>query len=179
MENKTTIDDFLERMSGKGIDGFDSHQGIKLIKAACSKIPVNGEYDPSIIGNRIGEYVHAIMECGKFISSIGVVEKRQQIVVEAQQAEAALTRAPLKGFTTSIDKKMYSQMDKEYILEKEKLINIQGVMSYVENCRTSLDKAHLHCKKILEHSRVENRMASDHEKHSFSGIEWMAETEIK
>lgn len=183
MENKTTIDKFLERFSGKGIDSFDAQQSIAAIKAACSKIPVNGEYDPAIIGNRIGQYVHAIMECGKILASLGLVEKYQETEVEKEQARAALERAPLKGFTTSGDKKLYAQMDVDYIREKEKLLEIQGVIAYIENYRTSLDKAHLHCKKIIDRNVTEQRFANDHERYpageSRQEVSWVNDDDLK
>lgn len=183
MENKTTIDKFLEKFSGKGIDSFDAQQGIAIIKAACNKIPANGEYDQAIIGNRIGQYVHAIMECGKLLASLGLVEKYQETEAEKEQARAALERAPLKGFTTSGDKKLYSQMDDAYLREKQKLIEIQGVIAYIENYRTSLDKAHLHCKKVIDRCIVEEKFSNDHERYSASEsnkeLTWVNDDDLK
>jgi len=179
--NKTTIDNFLEKFSGKGLNNFDTQQGVAIIKAACNKIPVDGEYDPAIIGSRIGEYVHAIMECGKLLASLGIVEKYQETEVEKEQAIAALERAPLKGFTTSQDKKLYAQMDADYLKEKQKLIEIQGAIMYIENCRTSLDKAHLHCKKIIDRSLTEERFANDHERYvsGSKNISWVNDDDLK
>lgn len=182
MENKTTIDKFLETFSGKGIDSFDAKQTVSVIKSACGKIPVNGEYDPAIVGNRIGQYIYAIQECGKLLASLGLVEKYQETEAEKEQARAALERAPLKGFTTSADKKLYSQMDEVYIHEKQKLIEIQAAITYIENYRTSLDKAHLHCKKILDRSSTEERFAQDHERFSVSEskeLSWVNDEDLK
>jgi hypothetical protein len=184
MENKlTTIDKFLETFSGKGIDSFDAHQAVAVIKTACSKIPADGEYDPAIIGKRIGEYVHAIMECGKLLASLGMAEKFQETEVEKAQAIAALERAPQKGYTTAQDKKFYAQMDEDYLREKQKLVEIQGAITYIENYRTSLDKAHLHCKKIIDRSFTEERFANDHERYSASEsrkeISWVNDDDLK
>jgi hypothetical protein len=183
MDNKTTIDKYLETFSSKGIDGSDANRAVGVIKSACGKIPADGEYDPAIIGNRIGEYVHAIMECGKLLASLGMAEKFQETEVEKEQAMAALERAPLKGFTTSQDKKLYSQMDADYIKEKTKLVEIQGAIEYIENYRTSLDKAHLHCKKIIDRSFTEERFANDHERYSASeskkDITWVNDDDLK
>lgn len=183
MEHRTTIDKYIETFSGKGIDSFDAHRAVSVIKAACGKIPADGEYDPAIIGNRIGEYVHAIMECGKLLASLGMAEKFQETEAEKEQARAALERAPLKGFTTSQDKKLYAQMDVDYLKEKQKLIEIQGAITYIENYRTSLDKAHLHCKKIIDRSFTEERFANDHERYSASeskkDISWVNDDDLK
>ena len=183
LQNKTTIDKFLETFTANGIDGIDARQAIYAIKEACDKIPANGEYDSAIIGNRIGQYVHAIMECGKILASLGMVEKYQETEVEKEQARAALERAPLKGFTTSADKKLYAQMDQDYINAKQKLIEIQGAITYIENYRTSLDKAHLHCKKIIDRNATEERFASDHERYSASEskkeITWVNDDDLK
>lgn len=180
MENKTTIDKFLEKQS---IDSIDINRGIFIIKETCNKIPINGEYDPAIIGSRIGEFIHAIMECGKLLATLGIVEKTQETVVEMEQAQAALERAPLKGFKTSADKKLYAQMDEKFLDEKQKLIEIQGAVMYIENCRTSLDKAQLHCKKIIDRSRVEERFSNDHERYSVNGnnreLSWVNEDDLK
>lgn len=185
MENKTTIDKFLETFSGKGIDSFDAKETVSVIKTACSKIPVNGEYDPAIVGNRIGQYIYAIQECGKLLASLGLVEKYQETEVEKEQARAALERAPLKGFTTSGDKKLYAQMDEEFIKAKQKLIEIQAAIEYIENYRTSLDKAHLHCKKIIDRNVTEERFANDHERYSVSEsssmkeLSWVNDDDLK
>jgi len=183
MENKTTIEKFLETFSGKGIDSFAAKEAVAVIKAACDKIPVDGEYDPAIIGNRIGQYIYAIQECGKLLASLSLVEKFQETEVEKEQAMAALERAPLKGFTTSGDKKLYAQMDEEFIKSKQKLIEIQGAIMYIENYRTSLDKAHLHCKKIIDRSVTEERFAHDHERYSVSEsvkeLNWVKDDDLK
>jgi len=183
MENKTTIDKFLETFSGKGIDSFNAQQTVAVIKSACSKIPANGEYDSAVVGNRIGQYVHAIMECGKLLASLGLVERYQETEVDKEQARAALERAPLKGFTTSADKKLYAQMDEDFLREKQKLVEIQGAIAYIENYRTSLDKAHLHCKKILDRNVTEERFSNDHERYSVSEsrkeISWVNDDDLK
>lgn len=166
MDNKTTIDKFLETFSGKGIDSFDAKQTVGIIKTACGKIPVNGEYDPAIVGNRIGQYIYAIQECGKLLASLGLVEKYQETEVEKEFACAALERAPQKGYTTDGKAKLYAQMDESYIREKQKLIEIQAAITYIENYRTSLDKAHLHCKKIIDRNATEERFANDFERFS-------------
>ena len=183
MENKTTIDRFLETFSGKGIDSFDAKQAVGVIKSACSKIPANGEYDQAIVGNRIGQYVHAIMECGKLLASLGLVEKYQETEVEKEFARAALERAPLKGYTTDAKAKLFAQMDIDYIREKQKLIEIQAAISYIENYRTSLDKAHLHCKKIIDRNSTEERNSNDFERYSASGnnkeLSWVNDDDLK
>lgn len=183
MENKTTIDKFLETFSGKGIDSFDGKLAVAAIKEACSKIPANGEYDHAVIGNRIGQYVHAIMECGKLLASLGMVEKYQETEVEKEFARAALERAPLKGYTTDAKAKLFAQMDIDYIREKQKLIEIQAAITYIENYRTSLDKAHLHCKKIIDRNSTEERFSGDFERYSASGsskeLSWVNDDDLK
>lgn len=184
MENKTTIEKFIETFSGKGIDSFDAGQTVLAIKSACGKIPVNGEYDPAIVGKRIGQYIYAIQECGKLLASLGLVERYQETEVEKEQARAALERAPQKGFTTSGDKKLYAQMDEDYIREKQKLVEIQAAIAYIDNYRTSLDKAHLHCKKIIDRSAVEERFAQDHERFSANEsnnkeLSWVNDEDLK
>lgn len=184
MENKTTIDKFLETFSGKGIDSFDAKQTVSIIKTACGKIPANGEYDQAIIGNRIGQYVHAIMECGKLLASLGLIEKYQETEAEKEFARAALERAPIKGYTTDGKAKLYAQMDVDYIREKQKLIEIQATITYIENYRTSLDKAHLHCKKIIDRNSVEERFANDHERYSENvsvskELSWVNDEDLK
>jgi hypothetical protein len=181
MENKTTIDKFLETFSGKGIDSFDAKEAIAAIRSACSKIPVNGEYDQAIIGNRIGQYVHAIMECGKLLASLGLVESYQETEVEKEFARAALERAPLKGYSTDGKAKLYAQMDIGYIEEKQKLVEIQAAIMYIENYRTSLDKAHLHCKKIIDRNAVEEKFSKDFERYSGNNKEltWVNDDDLK
>lgn len=183
MENKTTIDKFLETFSGKGVESFDAKQAVAAIKDACGKIPANGEYDHAVIGNRIGQYVHAIMECGKLLASLGLVEKYQETEVEKEFARAALERAPLKGYTTDAKAKLFAQMDTEYIKEKQKLIEIQAAITYIENYRTSLDKAHLHCKKIIDRNTTEERFANDFERYSANGsnkeLSWVNDDDLK
>ncbi len=183
MENKTTIDKFLETFSGKGIESFDAKQAVGAIKEACGKIPANGEYDHAVIGNRIGQYVHAIMECGKLLASLGLVEKYQETEVEKEFARAALERAPLKGYTTDAKAKLFAQMDMKYIEEKQKLIEIQAAITYIENYRTSLDKAHLHCKKIIDRNSTEERFSNDFERFSANGnnkdLSWVNDDDLK
>lgn len=181
MEDKTTIDKFLETLSGNGIDNFDAKQAIVAIKDACSKIPVNGEYDHAIIGNRIGQYVRAIMDCGKLLASLGLVEKHQEMEVEKEFACAALERAPVRGYTTDAKAKLFAQMDIDYIKEKKKLVEIQAVIAYIENYRASLDKAQLHCKKIIDRGSTEGRISGDFEKFSVSNKDhfWVNDDDLK
>lgn len=169
MENKTTIDKFLETFTGNGIDKADANQAVYVIKDVCSKIPANGEYDQAIIGERIGQYIHGIMECGKLLASLSLVEKYQETEVEKEFAMAALDRAPKLGYSTDGKSKLYAAMDEDYITEKKKLIEIRGAIMYIENYRASLDKAQLHCKKIIDRNVVEEKFAGSHER--FSGKE--------
>ena len=181
-QGKTTIDKFLEKFSENGLDTFDAQRTISVIIDACGKIPANGEYDPIIVGNRIGEYVHAIKECGKLLASLGLVEKYQETEANKEFSRAALERAPARGYTTDGKAKLYAQMDEEYILSKNKLNEIRAVIMYIDNYRTSLDKAQLHCKKIIDRSGVEERFAQDHER--FTGTEgrelsWVNDEDLK
>ncbi len=181
-QNKTTIDKFLEGFTGNGLDTFDTKRTIDVIIEVCGKIPADGEYDPVIIGSRIGEYIHAIQECGKLLASLGLVEKYQETETDKAFAFAALEKAPQRGYTTDGKAKLYAQMDEEYITAKNKLSEIQAVISYIDNYRTSLDKAQLHCKKILDRSSVEERFSRDHER--FSGgnnreLSWVNDEDLK
>lgn len=137
---------------------------VSAIVDTCSNIPANGEYDPSIIANRIGQYIYAIQECGKVLAYLGIAEKMQEIQVEKEFSSAALDRAKEAGFTTDGKAKLFAQKDEEYLAAKQKLIEIQGAVMYVENFRTSLDKAHLHCKKIIDRNSVEEKFANEHER---------------
>jgi hypothetical protein len=178
--NLTTIDKFLETFTGS--DTFDAKKIVKAIRDACGKIPANGEYDSAIVGKRIGEYIYAIQECGKFLASLGMVEKFQETEVDKEFAEAANVRAIEMGYTTDGKCKLYAQMDEKYIQAKKKLIEIQGAFAYIDNYRTSLDKAHLHCKKILDRNKDEFRIAPDHER--FGGendskdLKWVDEKKL-
>jgi len=153
IEDNITIDKFIEAFGGNGLDN-NTKQTILSILDVCKKIPSNGEYDSAIIGDRIGEYIHAIMECGKLLATLGLVEKYQETEVNKEFSLAALERAPEKGFKTDGKMKLYAQMDEKYILAKNKLNEIQAWIMYVDNYRTSLDKAQLHCKKILDRSNL-------------------------
>ncbi len=178
---KTTIDKFLDGFSGNGLDTFDTKQTIDIILSVCNKIPADGEYDPSIIGNRIGQYVYAIQECGKILASLGLVEKYQETEVDKKFAVAALEKAPSKGYNTDGKAKLYAQMDEDFIAAKNRLNEIQGAIEYIDNWRTSLDKAQLHCKKILDRSSVEERLAKDHERFASNDkeISWVNDDNLK
>lgn len=181
-QNKTTIDRFIEDFGGKGLDAFDTKRTIDVIVDICGKIPANGEYDPSIIGIRIGQYIYAIQECGKLLASLGLVEKYQETEVGKIQACAALERAAVRGYTTDSKAKLYAQMDEEYINAKNKLSEIQAVITYIDNYRTSLDKAHLHCKKIIDRSVTEERFQNDHERFATSSnkdLSWVNDEDLK
>jgi hypothetical protein len=178
----TTIDKFLEGFGSKGIDDFDTRQAVGIVREVCGKIPANGEYDTSIVGDRIGQYIYAIQECGKLLASLGLVEKYQETEVAKKFAEAALEKAPAKGYNTDGKAKLYAQMDEDYINAKNRLNEIQGTIEYIDNCRTSLDKAQLHCKKILDRSVVEERFAKDHERFAGSNnsdISWVNDDSLK
>lgn len=177
MENKITIDKFLETFDNRGIEIGDVKQSIKSIVAATGKIPVNGEYDSAIVGNRIGEYIYAIQECGKLLTSLGLIEKYQVTQVDRAFSKAALEKAPTLGYSTDGKSKLYAQSDDDYIKEKNKLSEIQAVIMYIENYQKSLNLAHLHCKKILERNKDELRFASDHEKYSMAN--WIDEEKLK
>jgi len=178
---KNTIDRFLDAFDGKEIDTFDAKKIICIVKAISDKIPANGEYDPAIVGDRIGEYVYAIQECGKILASLGLVCSYQETVVEKEQAMAALVRGPQNGYTTAGEKKLYAQMDEGYIKEKNKLNEINAVIAYIENYRVSFDKAHLHLKKILDRDKVEIRSVNDHERYSLANKEasWVDPDSLK
>lgn len=180
-ERKTTIDRYLDGFDGKELDNFDAKKAIYVIREVVDKIPANGEYDTAIIGMRIGEYIYAIQECGKLLASLGLVEAYQETETEKEQARAALERAVVKGYTTAGEKKLYAQMDEDYIRCKNKLHEIQAVIAYLENYRSSLDKAHLHLKKIIDRGRVEEGFANDHER--FGGnnkeLQWIDENNLK
>lgn len=183
-QSENTIDKFLESFNGRALDNFDAKQAIYVIKEIAGKIPANGEYDTVIIGQRIGQYIYAIQECGKILASLGLVEKFQETEAEKEFARAALERAPLMGYKTDGKAKLYAQMDEEYVRNKQKLIEIQAVIMYIENYRTSLDKAHLHCKKIIDRSSVEERFAKDHERFSMSSeareaVSWVNDDDLK
>lgn len=181
-QNSTTIDKFLEGFSGKGLDAsFDAKQSINMIIEVCRKIPKSGEYTSAVIGTRIGEYVFAIQECGKLLSSLGLVRDYQETEVDKAFARAALEKAPTMGYTTDGKSKLYAQMDEEYIIAKNKLSEIQAVITYIENYSKSLNLAHLHCKKIIDRDRVEERFANDHERYSIANKEivWMDENDVK
>lgn len=178
MAEKNTIDRFLENISGKELDSFDAKEAIMVIKSIAGKIPVNGEYDSAIIGVRIGEYIYAIQECGKILASLGLVEAFQETEVGKQEAKAALERAVSKGYNTAGERKLYAQMDEEVIEAKNKLNELRAVIMYIENYRTSLDKAHLHCKKILDRNRIEERFANDHERFGGSN-KWINDDDLK
>ena len=177
-KNKNTLDTFVDGLSGKEFDNFDAKTLINVVKDIADKIPANGEYDQNIISLRIGQYIYGIQECGKILASLGLVEKYQETQVDKEQAEAALVRAAKNGFSTAGERKLYAQMDEGYITAKNKLNEIQAVISYIENYRTSLDKAHLHCKKIIDRNVVEERFANDYEKHPMSDG-WIKEESIK
>lgn len=161
-----TIDKFLDTFNGKELDNFDAKKSIHIIKEIAGHIPQNGEYDPAIISNRIGEYIHAIQECGKILASLGLVEAYQETEVDKEEAVAALQRAVEKGYTTAGEKKLYAKMDEDYIKAKNKLNEIQAVIAYIENYRTSLDKAHLHLKKIIDRNKTEEGFSNDFERFS-------------
>lgn len=181
-QNNSTIDNFLENFNGKEIDPSDVKNSIGIINDICNKIPSNGEYDSSIIGPRIGQYIYAIQECGKLLASFGLVEAYQKTESDKEFSLAALERAPQRGITTDGKAKLYAQMDEKYILTKNKLSEIQAVISYIDTRRSSLDKAQLHCKKILDRSVVEERFAQDHERFS-SGkkeeLHWINDENLK
>jgi hypothetical protein len=179
-QGRTTIDKFLEGFSSNGLDAFDTKQSVDIIVGICSKIPANGEYDSSIIGDRIGQYIYAIQECGKLLASLGLVEKYQETEVKKQEGLAANERSKERGYTTASAQKFYAQTDEEYIKAKNKLSEIQGSIEYIDNWRTSLDKAHLHCKKILDRSSVEARFAKDHERFANNEeVSWVKDDELK
>ncbi len=181
MTQNNTIDKFLENFNGNGIDIFDAKKTIETIVNICGKIPVNGEYDPAIVGNRIGEYIYAIQECGKFLASLGLIEKYQETEVAKKFSLAALEKAPSKGYNTDGKAKLYAQMDDEYISAKNKLNEIQAVKDFIENYRVSLDKAQLHGKKILDRSSTEERFAKDHERfaNQDTNMSWITNDDLK
>lgn len=180
-QSKTTIDKFLEGFSGNGLDTYDVKKNIDVIVDICSKIPANGEYDPSIVGNRIGQYIYAIQECNKLLASLGLVEKYQETEVNKKFAIAALEKAPARGYNTDGKAKLYAQIDEDYIAAKNKLNEIQAVIMFIEGYRTSADKAHLYCKKILDRSSVEERFAKDHERFALKEkeISWVNDDDLK
>lgn len=182
-ESKNTIEKFLDGFNGKELDNFDAKQIIYTIRDIAEKIPANGEYDPAIIGLRIGQYIYAMQQCGKILASLGMVEAFQETEVEKEQAIAALERAPLKGYNTAAEKKLYAQMDDKFIEAKSKLNEIQAVVMYIENYKSSLDRAHLHCKKIIDRNKIEERFVNDHERFSQvydnKDIRWIDEKDLK
>lgn len=177
-KSKNTLDTFVDGLSGKELDNFDAKTLINVVKEIADKIPANGEYDQNIISLRIGQYIYAIQECGKILASLGLVEKYQETLVDKEEATAALVRAAKNGFTTAGERKLYAKMDEEYIVAKNKLSETQAVISYIENYRTSLDKAHLHCKKIIDRNATEERFANDYEKHPINNG-WVKEENLK
>lgn len=182
MSQNNTINKFLDNFNSKQIDNFDARQAITIIKDIADKIPANGEYDPSIIGLRIGQYIYAIQECGKLLANLGLVEKYQETETEKEFACAALERAAQRGYVTDGKSKLYAQMDEAYIGAKNKLNDIQAVIMYIESYRSSLDKAHLHCKKILDRGTAEERFAHDHEKFTLGSnrdSSWINDDDLK
>lgn len=180
MTVQNTIEKFLDNFDGKQVDSsIDFKRSIGYIKDIAAKIPVNGEYDPSIIGPRIGEYVSAILICDQLLASLGLVEAYQETEVDKEQALASLDRAVKKGYSTAGERKLYAQMDNEYIEAKNRLSEIQAMSMYIESYRSGFDKAQLHCKKIIDRSYVEQRFAGDHERFATEEVNWINDKDLK
>jgi len=174
-----TIEKFLETMDGKSLDDFDAKKAIVIIKEIADKIPKNGEYDTAIIGNRIGQYIYAIQECGKVLASLGLIQAFQETEVEKSFSVAMLEKATQKGYKTAGEKKVYAQMDEDYIRAKNKLNELEAIIAYIENYRISLDKAHLHCKKIIDRGETEKRFGNEYERFPYREEKWVDEKELK
>jgi hypothetical protein len=180
MAQNNTIEKFLESFDGKELDNFDAKQSILIIKEVSDHIPSNGEYDPAIVSERIGQYIHAIKECGKILASLGLVEAYQETEVDKEFSRAALERAFDKGIKTAGERKLYAQSDEQFISAKNKLNEIKAVMEYIENYRTSLNLAHLHCKKIIDRNKTEEEFAKDHERYGGNNsVSWVKENDPK
>lgn len=167
----------------KYIDSFEGKTALLKVQELAALIPADGVYDPSIVCDRVGQYIVGIQECGKLLASLGLAQAYQETEVDKEEARAALERAPLKGFKTSTDKKLYAQMDEAYIEAKNRLHIIQAVVMHVENFKSSLDKAQLHGKKILDGCNMDRRFGGDHERFPYveekKEVQWVDEENLK
>lgn len=151
----------------------DFKDKINYIQSIVSKIPADGHYDESVVSNRVGQYIQAMLKCGELLAQLKSLCAFREIEYKREEADAALTRAPLLGYKTSSDKKMYTQMDEEVIKKANSLEEVRALIIYIENYKNSLDKAHLHCKKILDSVIKERNIANGVETFPAESEKWI------
>ena len=120
-------------------------------------IPTDGIYDLNVVEARVGQYIVAMDRLGILISNLQMLLAQAEMEASREEKKAIIERATEKGIKTAQDRKIYAQDDEEYNKKLEKANEIKAYILYLDTRRASLERAHYHCKKILDRQIVDEK----------------------
>jgi len=132
--------------------GFPSnHLVMQTIVDISNEIPQNvNALVPAMAQHLAARFLHALNLCGDLMAIAHRYEMKMDTKAKEEHSKACLIRATEAGFTKIGDKKVYADMDSEYLRAKDSAEDARSFRIMVVNKHKALEKAHHHMRKISE-----------------------------
>lgn len=138
--------------------GFPTNKLVmQTIVDISNEIPNNvNALVPSMAQHLAARFLHALNLCGDLMAVAHRYEMKMETKAKEEHSKACLVRAAAAGFTKIGDKKVYADMDAEYLAAKSNAEDARSFRIMVVNKHKALEKAHHHMRKISEQNNDSN-----------------------
>lgn len=138
--------------------GFPTNRLVmQTIVDISNEIPNNvNALVPSMAQHLAARFLHALNLCGDLMAIAHRYEMKMETKAKEEHSKACLVRAANAGYTKIGDKKVYADMDTEYLKAKSDAEDARSFRIMVVNKHKSLEKAHHHMRKISEQNNDGN-----------------------